>query len=251
MAEELAAGQTVEEILDDPAQQEVAKALIEGTATPGNGGKGRSWFLNLLLVGLVISGGAMFVTLFLEYWIIDFDLLGDPSVVWAHAMWFLPQALVVVLALQTVVFKIATSPFQAPSVWMTLAAFVAFVFNAVVLVFYQRLFWQCVTNTGNFKALEDDICDNQLTELSTIAWFNVIFVAHSLVSIVTGVLVYSSDSARFEELRAKIKASFKGLRRRAAKAAVGSKANGQGIPEFVRGRLNHRRTKNVDSQSGW
>ena len=78
---------------------------------------------------------------------------------------------------------------------------VAFVFNVVAMIFYQRLFWQCVTNTGNFEPIENDICDHNLAELSTIAWFNVLFVFHAPAASIIGALVYSSDSSRFEELR--------------------------------------------------
>lgn len=240
---EVNGGETVEDILqsNDPGKQRVARALVQDSGLAN-----RSWFLNLLLVLLLVSGLAMFLTLYLEYWIIDLDLLGDPVVVWAHVVWFLPQVLVVFLSLQTLVMGVKTGMLQAPSVWMVIAGFVAFVFNIVALVFYQRLFWQCVLNTGNFKILENQICDNSLAELSTIAWCNAVFVVHALVAIVTGVLVFSSDSERFEELRAGIMSGISSARsgfqsaRRGIQKLRGKDSESQ-YPPFISGRTITRR----------
>lgn len=230
---------------NDPGKQRAAVGLIENSGLAN-----RSWFLNLLLVVLLVSGTALFLVLLLEFWIIDMDLLGDPSPVWSQTLWFLPQILVVFLSLQTLVMGVKTGLIQAPSVWMVIAGFVAFVFDVVALIFYQRLFWMCVTNTGNFKVLEDQICNDSLAELSTIAWFNVVFVVHALIAIVTGVLVFSADGERFEELRAGIMSGVGRVKRQFRRSSAQlseSKYNSQYLAGVSTG-LNHRKAA---SAKGW
>jgi hypothetical protein len=191
----------VEDILasNDPSMKRFATQFIENS-----GFANRPWWVNLFLVFLLVGGAAMILVFYIEFWVIDQNLTGDPSPVWAQTLWLWPNLVVVVLSLQTLVMGVKTGYLQAPAVWMVVHAFVAFVFNCVVLVFYQRLFWQCVTNTGNLETLEDDICNDHLAELSTIAWCNVLFVVHSLTAIGIGVLVMSFDFERFEELRAQV-----------------------------------------------
>jgi len=243
---EVTGGETAIDLVQssDPGKQRAAIGLIENSGLAN-----RSWFLNLLLVGLLVSGGALFLVLLLEYWIIDMDLLGDPSPVWAQTLWFLPQLLVVFLSLQTLVMGVKTGLLQAPSVWMVISGFVAFVFDVVALIFYQRLFWQCVTDTGNFKALEDQICEHSLAELSTIAWFNVIFVVHSLVAIVTGVLVFSADGERFEELRSGI---MSGVGRVASRfRSSQAKLVGSKYPGYISRASNKLNRRKAGDAKGW
>lgn len=229
--------ETVEDILDspNPAKQRVARALIQDSGLAN-----RVWYLNLLLVVLLVSGVSMFFAMFLEFWTLDMDLLGDVSPVWAQTPWFSPEILVVFLSLETLVMGVKTGYLQAPSVWMVVSGFVAFVFNVVVLIFYQRLFWQCVLKIGNFETLENQICDKQLAELSTIAWINALFVVHALVAIVTGVLVFSSDTERFEELRSGIMAGVGAVKKRVKSLRSGDKYPPY-ISNGVGSRLNHRK----------
>jgi hypothetical protein len=240
---EVGGGESVEELLtsNEPGKKRVAHALIQDSGLAN-----RSWFLNLLLVSLLVGGAAMFLTLLLEFWILDMDLLGDPSPVWAQIPWFLPQFVVVFLSLQTLVMGVKTGMLQAPSVWMVVAGFVAFVFNVVALIFYQRLFWQCVLDTGNFKALEDQICNDNLAELSTIAWINAVFVVHALTAIVTGVLVFSSDGERFEELRAGIMSGVGAVRSR-----VKSLRAGEQFPSFTGTSAVNSRLSRRKGAGGW
>ncbi|MHA1682529.1 MAG: hypothetical protein ACTSUE_16445 [Promethearchaeota archaeon] len=235
--------ETVEDLVqsNDPAKKRVARALIQDSGLAN-----RSWYLNLMLTALLVGGGAMFLVLLLEFWILDMNLLGDPSPVWAQMPWFLPQFLVVFLSLQTMVMGVKTGLLQAPSVWMVVVGFVAFVFDVVALIFYQRLFWQCALNRGNFKTLEDEICTDNLVELSTIAWINVLFVAHSLTAIVIGVLVFSSDGERFEELRSGIMSGFGSIRKR-----VKNRLSDSQYPSFIPAGSNNARLSHRKTVGGW
>jgi len=169
----------------------------------GNFAKERGVLVNLALVILAISGAVLFLVLYLLFWIIDMDLLGDPEPVWAQAMWFAPQMVLVVLLFQAIAFPMSRNPLRSTVVWGIVAGLVAGVLDVVVSIFYFRLFWQCVTNTGSFEPLEDDICDNHLAELSVIAWFNFVFFFHALLSIVVCAWAYTKDLSRMENLREK------------------------------------------------
>ena len=178
--------------------------------------KKRTVLVNLSLLALTISGAVLFLILYLLFWIIDMDLLGDPEPVWAQAMWFAPQLGLVVALFQTMVYPMAKNPLRSPAVLGIVLGLVALVFDVVVSIFYFRLFWKCVTNIGTFEPLEDDICENHKAELYTIAWFNFAFFFHALLSIVFCAWAYSRDLSRLQGLREKFD-SFQ----RASKTAMG------------------------------
>lgn len=198
----------------DPSSIAKIRGYVQGGLTAN-----REWYINLLLVVLLMSGIAAIIFIFMEFWIIDLNLLKDPNPVWVHVIWFLPHAAVVLLLAQTMLYGVQSNPIQAPSIWLVVAAFVAFVFDIAALVFYQRLFWYCVLETGSFGTLEMQICNDSLLELSTLAWINAIFVAHALVSGITGVLVFTSDTEQFKGARSLLSSGF-----RKARSAAGSAA---------------------------
>ncbi len=223
----------------DPAKQEMQRSMVEGAGDPD-----RSWFANLLLAGLLGGGFIMFSVLAIEFFIFDNDLFNDPSSVWVHTLWFAPMFLVVFLSFQTLVMGLKTKAWSAPSVWMAITAMIGFVFAIVPLFFYQRLFWQCVTNTGDFHTIETDICDNHLTELSTIAWINVCFLIHAFLAILAGVIVYSSDTSRFGDIKSSIISGAKGARKHFRKIRLPKRSSGQAYPSFVAGqKLNQRKSR--------
>lgn len=177
--------------------------------------KGRGPLITVGLIGLAVSGAALFLILYLMYWIIDLDLLHDPEPVWAHAMMFAPQLGLVVCIFQTIIYKMENNPFRAPAVWGIAAGLVAIVFNVVASFFYFRLFWKCVTNIGTFGVLEQDMCDHQKTALYTIAWFNFVFVVHAIISVVLLAWAYTSDIGRIDSLKRKFSGGLSTIVRKA------------------------------------
>jgi len=163
---------------DDPTT--VALNDNEEDGLFGNFAKKRGALINLGLLALAISGAALFLVLYLLFWIIDMDLLGDPSPVWAQAMWFAPQLGLVFILFQVIIFPMRSNALQSAAVWGIVIGLVACVFNVVASIFYFRLFWQCVTDLGTLEPLEDDICSDHKAEMYTIAWFNFVFFFHAL-----------------------------------------------------------------------
>jgi hypothetical protein len=169
-----------------------------------DGPNGRGPLVNVGLILLAVAGAALFLVLYLMYFIIDLNLLGDPEAVWSHAMMFAPQLGLVVLLFQSVIFRMENNPLKAPTVWGIVVGLVAIVFNVVASFFYFRLFWKCVTNIGSFEPLEQDMCDYQKTALYTIAWFNFVFCFHALISVVLLAWAYTSDVGKIDSLKRKI-----------------------------------------------
>lgn len=165
--------------------------------------KKRGALINLSLLALAIAGAVLILVLYLLFWIIDMDLLGDPEPVWAQVLWFAPQLALVLLLFQTIAYPMRRNPLQSPAVWSIVVGLIAVVFNVVASIFYFRLFWQCVTNLGSLEPIEDDICEHSKAELYTIAWFNFVFFFHALASIVICAWAYSKDLSRMSNLKAR------------------------------------------------
>jgi hypothetical protein len=176
----------------------------------------RGW-LNIPLFILIILAWGTVLAFFLVFWIMNTDLLGEPNIVWSNSPWFVPHLSLTLTLTQIPLFGLRTVPIEAPAIWTAVFAIVAVIFDAAVSLFYQGLWWKCTLNTGSFTSRENEICDKEYTELSVIAWFNLMLIFHAIATIFTGFAIYYSDTGRV----AKIKA---GVGRQWQKAKEGGKS---------------------------
>ena len=189
---------------NNPQKKKIASAVIESTGAPN-----RPTWVNFMLAVLFVGSFILFIVIFLEFLIFKMNLFEDPNPVWSQMLWFGPQFLLLVVTLQTMLFGVQTNILKAPSTWMVIIGFVAFVFDIVALFFYLRLFFQYAFKVGDLGTIENTIVKHHAPELSTVAWINFLFIFHSISSMVVGVVVYISDTNRFSQLESIIRTGYR------------------------------------------